>query len=99
MNALFYNWWSLFVRLISGSAAGGADEPAEDAGRGGARDAARPAEEAAPSRTPPLRAAFEALARFLREIQNAERSGALRILSRAYLKYLVLKPPPGLLPA
>ena len=111
MNALFYNWWSLFVRLISPEARREAQtsRPTMLAGVGRVTRHSRQKKlllTIAHSASRGLRAAFEALARFLREVQNAPQWSAVerwcRILSRAYRKYFggrILKPPPGLLPA
>ena len=111
MNALFYNWWSLFVRLISPEARREAQtsRPTMLAGVGRVTRHSRQKKlllTIAHSASRGLRAAFEALARFLREVQNAPQLSAVerwcRILSRAYRKYFggrILKPPPGLLPA
>ena len=111
MNALLYNWWSLFVRLISPEAWREAQtsRPTMLAGVGRVTRQSRQKKlllTIAHSASRGLRAAFEALARFLREVQNAPQLSAVerwcRILSRAYRKYFggrILKPPPGLLPA
>lgn len=113
MNALFYNWWSLFVRLISPEARREAQtsRPTMLAGVGRVTRHSRQKKlvlTIAHSASRGLRAAFEGLARFLREVQNAPQLTAVErwwgILSRAYPNISegggrVLKPPPGLLPA
>ena len=110
-NALFCNWWSLCVRLIAPETRREAQtsRPKMLAGVGRVTRHGRPKKlllTIAHAASRGLRAAFEALARFLREIQNGPQLSAVerwcRILSRACLKYLggrILKPPPGLLPA
>ena len=76
MNALFYNWWSLFVRLISPEARREAQtsRPTMLAGVGRVTRHSRQKKlllTIAHSASRGLRAAFEALARFLRDVQNA----------------------------
>ena len=111
MNALFYNWWSLFVRLISPEARRDAQTSRPTMLAGVGRETRHSRQKKllltiAHSASRGLRAAFEALARLLREVQNALQLSAVerwcRILSRAYRKYFggrILKPHPGLLPA
>ena len=95
MNALFYNWWSLFVRLISPEARREAQtsRPKMLAGVGRVTRHGRQKKlllTIAHAASRGLRAAFEALARFLREIRNAPQLSAVerwcRILSRACLQ-------------
>ena len=111
LNALFYNWWSLFVRLIEPESRREAktSRPLLMDGVARVRQHSRQTTlllTIAHSAAAGLRAAFEAMTRFLREIQNAPQLTSLErwclILGRALQKYYrgrVPKPPPGLLPA
>ncbi len=111
MNALFHNWWSLFVRLIELGSRREArtSRPLLMDGVGRVTRHSRQTTlllTIAPSASAGLRAAFAAMSRFLREIQNAPQWTAVerwrRIPGRALQKDFqgrAPRPPPGLLPA
>ncbi len=111
LNALFYNWWSLFVRMIDPDSRREArtSRPQMMEGVGRVTRHGRQTTlllTVAHSAAAGLRAAFAAMTRFLRELQNATQLTAVErwceILARALRKYFrgrVPKPPPGLLPA
>ena len=111
LNALFYNWWSLFVRMIDLDSRHEArtSRPQRLEGVGRVTRHGRQTTlllTIAHSAAAGLRAAFTAMTHFLRELQNAPQLTAVErwceILARALRKYFrgrVPKPPPGLLPA
>ena len=111
LNALFYNWWSLFVRLIDPESRREARTSRSLMMDGVGRVLKHSRQTTllptiAHSATGGLLAAFTGLTRFLRELQNAPQLTAVerwcRILGPALQEYFrgrVPKPPPGLLPA
>ena len=114
LNALFYNWWSLFVRMIDPESRREARTSRPQMMEGVARvtRVTRHGRQTtllltiAHSASVHLREAFVAMTRFLRELQNAPQLTAVerwcKILGRALRKYFrgrVPNPPPGLMPA
>lgn len=111
LNALFYNWWSLLVRMIDPDSRREArtSRPQMVEGVGRVTRHGRQTTlllTVAHSAAVGLRPAFAAMTRFLRELKNAPQLTAVErwceILARALRKYFrgrVPKPPPGLLPA
>ena len=111
LNALVYNWWSLFVRMLDPECRREAKTSRPLMMQGVAR-ATRHGRQTtllltvAHSASDGLRAAFAQTCRFLREVQNAPQLTAherwCRILGYAMRKYLhgrAPRPPPGWLPA
>ena len=111
LNALVYNWWSLYVRMIDPEARREAQTSRPQMMDGVARVTQHGRQKRliptiAHSAAGGLRAAFVAMTRFLREVQNAPQLTPIerwcRILGYALRKYFrgkVPDPPPGLLPA
>ncbi len=111
LNALVYNWWSLFVRMSDGESRREARTRRPQMMDGVGRVTQHGRQRIlvltiAHSAARGLRAAFVRMARFLREVQNTPQLTAVerwcRILGYALRKYLkgrVPDPPPGLLPA
>ena len=111
LNAVVYNWWSLFVRMLDPECRREAKTSRPLMMQGVAR-ATRHGRQTtllltvAHSASGGLRAAFAQTCRFLRDVQNAPQLTAherwCRILGYAMRKYLhgqAPRPPPGALPA
>ena len=111
LDALVYNWWSLYVRMVDPEARRKAQTSRPQMMDGVARVTQRGRQKSliltiAQSAAGGLRAAFVALTSFLRELQNAPQltpvERCCRILGYALQKYFqgnAPDPPPGLLPA